>query len=123
MIIERIRSHILEGTVIPKAKTRAEYRMKGWGQSRGEIALVYTIPNRKHPDHPHQKGITESEFRQAYGELQRSGKLTRAWFNNHFSKCAKERPCNFTTIGGIFQLLGEANYSGQGLYMASEYRR
>jgi len=36
------------------------------------------------------------------------------WFDQYLSKCAAEGGCNFTTIGGIFILLGEAYYAGPG---------
>jgi hypothetical protein len=103
------------GTIIPKPDPKGNFEIKGWGQRRGGEALIYTIPNHKNPAKPYEKGIALTEFRQAYDQLQRSGELSRRWFNANMPGCAKEGGCNFTTIGGIFQLMGYANYK-RGLY-------
>ena len=116
MVAEQIRKSILSGTVIPKPEARADFVVKAWGQRRGEAALVYSIPNHLNPSKPNEKGITESEFEKAFGELQISGEFTRAWFNKQLPNCAKEGACNYTTIGGVFELLGEAKYSSRGVY-------
>jgi hypothetical protein len=120
MIAERILESVSLGTVIPKPEAKVNFVVKGWGRRRGERALVYSIPNHRNPENPYEKGITESEFERAYEELRSSGKLTRDWFNKNLTACAKEGSCNYTTIGGIFELLGEATYSTRGLYV---YRR
>ncbi len=108
MIIDRIRREIPPGTVIPKPEAAGEYIVKSWGRRRGEDALIYFIPNRSHPEKPYEKGITTSEFRQAFQEIQETGKISRQWFNHRMQACAFEGSCNFTTIGGIFELLGIA---------------
>jgi hypothetical protein len=113
---DRIRRLVALGTAIPKPETEAEFLVRGWGQRRGEPALIYSIPNHRNPSKPHEKGITESEFEKAFSQLEASGKFTRAWFNEHLPACAKEGPCNYTTIGGMFQLLGEARYASRGVY-------
>ena len=115
MLIDKIRS--LEfGSVIPKPAATADFKIKCWGKRRGEIALIYFIPNHKSPSKPLSKGITISEFQHAYDEITKNGKLTRAWFNSFLPACAKEGGCNFTSIGGIFVLLGIAKYEGHGVY-------
>ena len=114
-IVSRIRAEILDGTRVPKPKAES-YEIKGWGFRRKEPALVYFIPNRRKPENPWEKGITETEFVEAYDRLCEAGEFTRKWFNISIPKCAKEGGCNFTTIGGIFDLLGEASYSGKGVY-------
>jgi hypothetical protein len=38
------------------------------------------------------------------------------WFDHSMTVCAKEGGCNFTTMGGIFVLLGYAKYSDRGVY-------
>jgi hypothetical protein len=116
MIANRIRRSISSGTVIPKPEATADFVVKAWGQRRGEPALIYCIPNHQEPGKPYQKGVTESEIERAFAELRSSGEFTRAWFNNHLVKCAKEGGCNYTTIGGLFELLGEARYSSRGVY-------
>lgn len=109
MLIEKIRS-LQQGTVIPKPEATADFTIKGWATRRGEQALVYRIPNHKSPENILVKGVTISEFECAYAEIQSSGQFTRSWFNANLSRCAKEGGCNFTTIGGIFELLGLARH-------------
>ena len=116
MIIDRIRPLVHPGTVIPKPEAKAPFRVKGWGMRRGEEALVYTIPNHRDPSRPYEKGVTVSELEQCYEQLNRSGRLTRTWFDGHLARCASEGSCNFTTVGGVFVLLGEAEYLDRGVY-------
>lgn len=116
MIFERILQIAPSGTVIPKPEAKGEFRIKRLGTRRGERALIYTIPNHKNPEKPYEKGITASEFEIAYEELVASGEFTRQWFKRHLPKCEAEGTCNFTTIGGLFVLLGEAAYERQGVY-------
>ena len=116
MIVDRIREKVRSGMIIPKPEAKADFVVKGWGRRRGEKALIYTIPNHNNPEKPYEKGITDSEFELAYQQLQRSGELTRAWFDEKLPACNKEGSCNFTSVGGIFELLGEATYSGRGAY-------
>ena len=115
-IIERIKSTIKPKTVIPKPEATAPFVVKCWGTRRGQAAMVYHIPNHVDPSKPHEKGVTESEFAAAYAQLLSTGELTRAWFTKALPGCAKEGACNFTTVGGIFELLGEAKYSELGVY-------
>jgi hypothetical protein len=116
MIITRILTEAPPGTVIPKPDARRPFYVKGRGTRRGEPALIYTIPNHRDPRHPYEKGVTANEFEAAYGELLATGELTHRWFNEHLSACAAEGPCNFTTIGGLFQRLGLAEYVPRGVY-------
>ena len=116
MIVRRIRESILPGTVIPKPEAESEFTVKAWGRRRGQAALVYYIPNHSKPGKPYEKGVTEAELESAFLELTASGQFTRTWFNAHLAACANEGGCNFTTIGGIFKLLGEAEYSERGVY-------
>ena len=116
MIINRVREKIISGMVIPKPDAKADFIIKGWGKRRSSIALIYLIPNHNKPENPYQKGITEQEFEDAYTNLIVSGEFTREWFNKNLIKCSKEGSCNFTTIGGIFELLGVAKYSDRGIY-------
>ena len=115
-IIERIEKVTKGGTIIPKPAAKDNFRIKGWGSRRGERALVYTIPNHKDPNRPYQKGVTITEWLQAYHQLVTNGDFRRSWFDQFMPDCAKEGGCNYTTIGGVFELLGDAEYSGPGLY-------
>jgi hypothetical protein len=120
MIEEIIKKEIKEGSVIPKPKPKGKFKVKGWGKRRGEDALIYTIPNHRNPERPYEKGITITEFSRAYSQLKSSGEITRQWFNKHLSECAKEGGCNFTTIGGIFEIIGIVKYESKGVYKATE---
>jgi hypothetical protein len=82
---------------------------------RGERALFYTIPNHKTPTKPYQKGITTKEWLCAFERLTEFGDFSRSWFEQSMSACAKEGGCNFTTIGGAFELLGYARHE-HGVY-------
>lgn len=115
MLIKQIQL-LKPDTVIPKPEATADFKIKGWGTRRGEPALIYRIPNHKTPGKLLEKGITISEFEGAYAEIMASGELTRAWFNSVLGRCAQEGACNFTTIGGIFELIGLVRYSGRGSY-------
>ena len=106
------------GTVIPKPESENDFTVKGVGMRRGKAALVYRIPTNnleKYP-HGHEKGVTFEEFHKAYTVLQKTSSFTREWFDKNLPECAKEGGCNFTTIGGIFELLGIASYSAPGTY-------
>lgn len=106
------------GKEIPKPEARESFRIKGMGTRRGEEALVYTIPSHT-GRRPYEKGIALSEFSLAHTELKRSGELTTKWFKDNLPACAKEGSCNFTSIGGVFEMLGLAKYSGRGRYIAT----
>ena len=99
------------GTVIPTSN----FTIKGWGKRRKLPALVYFIPNHSNSEKPTEKGNT-LEWELAYRRLLDTGEFTRKWFYANLPRCADECPCNFTTIGGIFSLLGLAKYERKGVY-------
>jgi hypothetical protein len=115
MILEQIEKIAKSGTVIPKPMAKSDFVIKGWGKRRREIALIYRIPNQKNPGFYYEKGITKSEFEKAYQQILNNGNFSTEWFNQNMQGCAKEGGCNFTTIGGIFELLGLVNYE-RGIY-------
>ena len=106
------------GTYIPKPKSSDSSKVYGWGQRRGEKALVYAMPNHSKRERPHKKGVTVSELRQAYDQIATTGEFTRAWFNERMPDCSKEGACNYTTIGGVLELVGVAKYDGPSVYRA-----
>lgn len=116
-IVARIRSEVQSGIAIPKPDSTEPHRVKGWGVRRGEPALIYQMPNHRNPDKPHERGITESEWQAAWATLQHSKEPSRFWFETKLPACNAEGGCNFTTIGGVFVLLGEAAYE-RGRYVA-----
>ena len=104
------------GTVIPKPEAVGVFKVKGWGKRRGEDALIYLIPNQN-GGKPYQKGITVSEFRAAYKQLSNTGTLTCEWFKDKLPECYREGSCNFTTVGGLFELAGLAARGERGEYV------
>ncbi len=116
MIVDEIKTRIQPEMVIPKPEIKSPFTVKGWGKRRGENALLCRIPNTKNPEKPYVKGIAESEWVRAYDQLRETGAFTRYWFNENLPACANEGSCNFTTIGGIFVIMGLAAYSGRGRY-------
>lgn len=116
MLESRIREVAPPGTAIPKPEAQGVFRIKGDGFRRGHRARIYTIPNNKNPKKPYEKGITWAEFERAYTELNQSGMLTTEWFKKHLKPCYDEGSCNFTTVGGLFELLGDAEYERRGVY-------
>jgi hypothetical protein len=116
-LIQRIQSLPPE-TVIPKPEAHGDFVVKGMGRRAERDALVYLIPNHKTPSKPYQKGVTVSEWESAHEHLMSTGELTKHWFDASLPRCAREGGCNFTTIGGIFSLLGIASYDGPGRYRA-----
>ena len=105
MIINLTSTHA--GQEIPKPEAKETFVLKGMGSRIGEEAVIYTIPSRTH-ERRFEKGIIISEFEQTYSQFKATGELSRQWFDEHLLACAKEGSCNFTTIGGFFQLLALA---------------
>ena len=91
--------------------------LRSWRRPRrGERALVYSIPNRRNPSRPYAKGVNVSDWEQAYEQLMSTGSLEYSWFRSSMAECCKSGACNFTTIGGVFVLLGIAVRLGRGVY-------
>jgi hypothetical protein len=84
------------------------YQVKGFGTRRGQEALVYLIPNRKKLGNCYEKGISEPEWEQAYGQLCQSGVLDRRWFDAKMPECSKDGTCQFLAVGAVFVALGVA---------------
>ena len=122
-LLDEILASFPPGTEIPKPEAKAPFRIKGEGVRRGERALIYTIPNHSDPSRPHEKGVTASELESAYEQLLAARRLTRTWFNDYLYECAAEGSCNFTTIGGLFELLGDAEYRGRATYRSRVSQR
>jgi len=121
-IVERIRREVRSGTAIPKPRSTEPHVVKGWGTRRGESALIYLVPNRRDPSRPYEKGVNETEWRLAWERLKGTGVFSRAWFRKSMPACNSEGGCNFTAIGGVFQLLGEARHQ-HGEYLSKAITR
>ncbi len=77
-IVVEIERSAIPGTVIPKPQARGDFIVKGWGMRRGKRALIYTIPNHTNPRKPYEKGITASEWTQAFDHLLNAGDFRRS---------------------------------------------
>ena len=115
-IVRLVEQVAAPGTVIPKPEARGDFFVRRWGRRRGERALIYAIPNHRDEKRPYEKGITESEWVAAHDRLASAGNFTRTWFRCAMPACEAEGSCNFTTIGGVFELLGIARYVQRGTY-------
>ena len=62
------------------------------------------------------KIVSKAEFREAYQRLLDNHNFTKLWYIDNFPIKAKNSGCNYTTIGGIFILLGIANHIRNGRY-------
>jgi hypothetical protein len=122
MIIEQIRAIAKPGVVIPKPEAKSDFIVKGWGKRRGEEALIYYIPNHENRDRLNEKGVNVSEWEQAHSRVMSGEDFSRQWFEKNMTACFEEGACNFTTIGGIFQLLGLVDYE-RGAYKLCRTRK
>ena len=69
-------------------------------------AFQYEMSDEK----SYRKYVSYNSFFESYNRLETTGSFNREWFKNKFSNEYKGRPCNVTTIGGIFVFLGIAEY-------------
>src|SRR3954462_1167426 len=115
IVVADILKRFPSGYSIPKPKAKAPFITVGIGMRRGEATIIYRIPNHRSTAKL-LKGVNESELNNAHAELERTGTLTRKWFNSELPGCAREGACNFTTIGGLFVALGIAKYDRAGIY-------
>jgi hypothetical protein len=122
MIFNEIQKKIKEGDIIPKPEAKEDFRViRIKGKRRGLPALVYRVPNSK-SDKKIEKGVNQDEFEAAYLQLKEVGSFTRDWFNSNLVKARIEGSCNFTTIGGIFELLEIAYYAERGCYRLIQHK-
>ena len=104
------------GMCIPKPQSMEKYHVVRWGRSRGEEALVYSIPRKPGTKTTSMKRITVSAFEKAYRELIKNCEYTYSLFQRKLPETHKDGSCNFMNIGGIYELLGEAKYYEKGTY-------
>ena len=109
-ILQEIKKITLPGLKIPKPKCVANYQVIKWVYKNDENIMRYSIPNKINVGKPYTKSIKESDFKKAYIQLSKVGLLNRNWFNKELQHDSYCHPCNFTTIGGIFELLEIVTY-------------
>ena len=114
-IIEYVKA-IPKGTQIPKPESDEIYTVVGLGKSRGEPALVYQIPGKSKST----KRVPLSAFKWADEQLVTTGKLVHSDFTDAFPKVDNDGGCNFTTLGGVFVLMGDAFYETRSVYRRKE---
>ena len=66
------------------------------------------------------KKVDYSELELALNEINTNGYIDSVWFKRELPKVAKSKPCNFTTMGGIFVTLGICDYK-RGRYYSNNY--
>ena len=115
-IQHRVEQLVREQAVVPKPLSSGTCRLLRIGESRGARALVYELPKRPESKRASTKRIPLSVFEECADRLSDTGSFTRTWFAEHYPKLESDGTCNFTTVGGILQLLGLALYSGSGEY-------
>jgi hypothetical protein len=99
------------GTAIPKVEEGKSAKLIEFTKSNGDESFKYSIG-----ENGNGKCVLKSEIEESFTILQTSGKFTREWHKEHFPQLESGRPCNFTTIGGIFELLGYAKYASRSEY-------
>jgi len=104
------------GTLIPKPEAVTEFRIKGWVDSPDGGALAYIIPSHADPHRPRSKTVSARRFKLSFARLMTTGELTRSCFKTTQTKKTDEGGCNFTTVGGLFCLLGFAEHAGKAAY-------
>ena len=106
-LFRKIKNTFPVGTIIPRPKKNTI--VISYGFSGNFEYLCYRIGSDNKGE------ITEMDFDEASFELIKSGKLTRSWFVS----TGNPKPCDYTTLGGIFILLSMATYKGKGIYLKS----
>lgn len=96
------------GTTIPKPKSKHKYEIRHWLHVDGEERLAYSIA---------RKSIPISWIRVSFERITETGELRTEWFRRSFYGGKDLGGCNFTTVGGLFCLIGIAEYSKPGLYV------
>ena len=120
MIIELIKRKVPPGTTIPKPQSKKVYLVIGWKNNRqGEDVLEYSIPTKSGTGKRSRKTIPSSVFEAAHETLCSKGQITKDWFANTFPKVDASGGCNFTTLGGIFEILKLVKRTSRGVYRRS----
>ena len=116
MIWNLIKETIKPGTIIQKPKSKKKYHFLGCGVSRGEESFVYELPTNPNTKRSSKKRIPCSAFNEAYKILLKNGEITKTWFASAFPKVNADGGCNFTTLGGVFQIIKLAEWINAGTY-------
>ena len=115
-IIDRLEAEIVAGRLIPKPETDGEYGVKGWGNEarRTGSGLLHSELQGQVEAPPEGRDSIGVEARIRATGVDRE--LRHSWFKAALPACYGEGSCNFTTIGGVFVMLGVAVRDGRGAY-------
>jgi hypothetical protein len=97
------------GTSIPKVESTRNHQIKDWSFKGTKESFSYTVAS---------KSMRVSWIRGCFEELGKTGELRTAWFRESFYDGEDLGGCNFTTIGGLFILIGIAKRARKGLYVS-----
>lgn len=108
---------IPEGTKIPKPDANP-YIVNHWGlsQSGGFVRKHKAMFYKMSKCNTKLKSIPLPVFAWACKALVDTGQLSRPEYERKFELLNSSAPCTYTTLGGVFVLLGEAVYEGNGIY-------
>jgi hypothetical protein len=102
------------GTPIPKPVSGRVYRIEGWFVvDDGTEKLRYIVA---------EKSLPVWWIRESFERLAGAGALRTRWSRDRFYNGSDLGGCDFTTVGGLLTLIGDARYSGRGLFVRRERR-
>jgi hypothetical protein len=58
-----------------------------------------------------KKKVSFEEVEKAIKQIEEIGSINRKWYEQTFPQIASSKPCNFTSIGGVLEALGYAQYN------------
>ncbi len=105
VLVSEIKSKLPIGTRIPRP--RKDTVIIDYRYIKGVECLSYRIGSDD------EGQLTKMDFDIAYSKLMNQSSITRDWFY----ATRNTKPCDYTTLGGIFILLGIATYIGKGTYI------
>jgi hypothetical protein len=100
-ILARFGSGII-GLIIPTPSAEIPHTIKRINTRRGRYISYKSGKSTK--------TVREEMIETSHAHLVQAGNFKRDWFERNFGKAATNTPCNFTTIGGLFCLLQDAEY-------------
>ena len=104
------------GNPDPETGDRRDVSSEGMGHPawRASAHLLHPQPEGRVEAAPEGRDCVGLET--GMGATGLDGELRTSWFTSALPGCSGEGSCNFTTIGGVFELLGLAVRDGRGAY-------
>lgn len=116
-ILHDIIQLVNENARVPKPKSSEVYTLKRIGISRGKKAVVYEIPKKIKSKQFSEKRIPLDVFEAAVHQIKTKGILSKTWFKQTYPDIDADGSCNFTTLGGVLELLKIVIYKQPGYYV------